>query len=114
MNDLRLREIQLAAQKEAEELYGYDSQVTMKDGTVIPSRSATQAARYSAHVKCAILYSERAAGLVEAATNLLEWNENYPAGMGSIVGDRELDQIIEQFRAALHAFNTNTNNPKST
>lgn len=99
-----------AAQKEAEGLYGYDSQVTMKDGTVIPSRSAAQGARYSAHVKCALLYSERAAGLVEAGKRLRKHasaapNFSHEPGEEGYTG---LDEALDQWDAALHAFNSQT------
>ena len=92
----RLLSITQAAQKEAEGLYPHDEHLT-----ILTNTNMRRARQRAAHVKCALLYSERAAGLVEAAQRVQDYFDR------EVPGEYE-SAMRRQLRAALHAFNSQT------
>lgn len=107
-----------AAQKEAEGLYPddviwYEEDNSCMDGVTPPTTRRSQPSKEvsiqrAAHVKCALLYSERAAGLVEAGNELhgklFEWCGDDQA---SILAE-ETHNAMDKWDAALRAFNSQT------
>lgn len=107
-----------AAQKEAEGMYPYSkdrdkwSEEDRRLSNIFPD------IQRAAHVKCALLYSERAAGLVEAAEQLRADASDLRMTVRergfhhlSLDTERCCDKLYKteaDFDAALHAFNSQT------
>lgn len=94
-----------AAEAEAQREYPFDSFVWLGSDKV-PSRSATQGARYSAYKKALVRSAERVEGVIERAKSLYAAAEKtVDAPLAEVEGHLiQLSREVDRFDAALNEY----------